>query len=173
MTLTRRLPLVLGLLLAACEALPPSETPVDAVVDASTPLVVSPPPPVDMSSPPVLMGVETGTDPATGLDRAAIVNLVPATDGLGVYYRTALVGEEALREVPAHVCDQRDAEVVAAHTREPQHPAELPGIRILTVQCTPPPSMIPLAVPSVPAATVASSSASPSRETADQKGSNP
>lgn len=126
----RLLPLAL-LWLAACEGMvPPGSTTAMAVPEATLP--------IDLASPPMAIGREGGIDPVTGLDRLAIVNLVPTTDGMRVYYREAATTPEQVAAVPADVCAAKGGSVVSANTREPEQPRELPGVRIMTVQCTTP-----------------------------------
>lgn len=130
-------------LLAGCEGLPPPGGTRPAEQAA-----VLPPPPIDLNAPPVMAGRVGGTDPATGLDRLAIVNLVPKPAGLGVYYREAAVTPADIAAVPRHVCDARGGTVASATTRDPETPNELPGVRILTVNCTlPAPTTAPAAPP--------------------------
>lgn len=119
------------LLLAACEGMAPPVT--------TAPVVPVVPAPIDLSAPPVVEGRQGGIDPVTGLDHAALVNLVPTTDGMRVYYREAAVTPAAVAAVPQRVCDARGTEVASATTRDPEAPRELPGVRILTVRCTAPP----------------------------------
>lgn len=120
------------LLLAACEGMVP---PPGAAPAAAVPAV---PPPIDLDSPPVAIGREGGVDPVTGLDRLAIVNLVPTMDGMRVYYREAATTPERVAAVPADVCAAKGGSVVSATTRDPEQPRELPGVRIMTVRCTAP-----------------------------------
>lgn len=136
----RRLACAALICLAGCAGMPPPGV-------ATAPAVPLVPPPIDLNAPPVAVGRESGTDPVTGLDRLALVNLVPVTNGMRVYYREAAVTPEQVAAVPREVCDARGTQVASATTRAPESPREMPGVRILAVQCTPPAATVPVASP--------------------------
>ncbi len=84
-----------------------------------------------------------GTDPVTGMSRAALVNngmgiTMKSADGAdiyGIFYIQAKADPAQLKAAPAKLCAANKQKLVSAQDMPLAHPDTLPGVRKVMVQC--------------------------------------